>query len=169
MAKEYYIWHTKNPITMAKRFTVPLIAQDTDNTCWHASAMMIWQYFQGQTGRQGPMNTLALAYDVNRVIYPFDFTRLAEKVGMRPVPGPIGSVTATNIESWLTMYGPLWCAGHWYEDRGHVIVLTGVDDNNVYLNDPDGGVPKQGSIAWFNLKLFKNALGSVMYKDPSAY
>ena len=153
---------------MAKRFTVPLIAQDSSDTCWHASAMMIWQYSQGQTSRQGPMNTLAPDYNANRPIGPSAFTRLAEKVGMRPVPGSIGSVTETDIESWLTMYGPLWCAGYWY-GSGHVIVLTGVDDKNVYLNDPDGGVPKQGSIAWFNLKLAKDVLGPVMYKDPSAY
>jgi hypothetical protein len=87
---------------------------------------------------------------------------------MKAIPGPILFLTAKDIDDWLTRYGPLWCGGYWY-GLGHVIVLTGVDSNNVFLNDPDGGVKKNGTIAWFNLKLIKNYPDSVQYKKPLAY
>lgn len=114
------------------------------------------------------MNTLAPAYGANKPIGVAAWARLAKKVGMLPVPGPIGFLSVKDIEGWLTKYGPLWCGGFWY-GFGHVIVLTGIDDNFVYLNDPDGGVKKKESLAWFNLKLIKHVPGSVLYKDPTAY
>ena len=151
---------------MGVQYVVPPIAQHSSDTCWHAAAMMIWQYSQGVSGRQGPMNTLARAYEANRSITAW--ARLARKAGMKAVPAPLGFLQVTDIERLLVNHGPLWCAGYWY-GPGHVIVLTGVDDDYVYLNDPDGGVKKKETIAWFNLKVMGKWPGAVAYKDPAAY
>ncbi|MEP7277768.1 MAG: papain-like cysteine protease family protein [Bacteroidota bacterium] len=76
--------------------------------------------------------------------------------------------TSRNIENMLVRYGPLWCAGFWF-GHGHIIVLTGIKGEEVYFNDPDGGVQKKGSVAWFNAKLAGELDGCLMYKDSHAY
>jgi hypothetical protein len=48
-------------------------------------------------------------------------------------------------------------------------VLTGVDGGTVFFNDPDQGVKKSGTIAWFNEKLSNSLPGCLMYKDPQRY
>jgi len=146
---------------------VPLVAQETDNTCWHASAQMIWWYWQSLTLRQGPMNTLGGYYASDTPVQPADFIPLARSVGMKSVPC---SRIYTNqiLHGLLKTYGPLWCAGFWY-GFGHIIVLTGVDGSSIFLNDPDGGVEKMERIAWFNTKLSNQLPGCLMCKDPKAY
>ena len=56
----------------------------------------------------------------------------------------------------------------WY-GFGHVIVLTGIDNGTVHLNDPDGAKAKTGTLAWFNEKLLTGLDGCLMAKDPAAY
>lgn len=154
--------------TMAKQLNVPLDAQPSTDTCWHSSAQMIWWYWQGQTGRQGPMNTMADSFNDNKPIMPFQFVTLAAKAGLKKVPGKIGNLSAAALEQLLNKYGPLWCAGYWY-GPGHIIVLTGVSGNTIHLNDPDGGVRKTQSVAWFNQKLATSVDGCLMHKNPAAY
>jgi hypothetical protein len=72
------------------------------------------------------------------------------------------------LEALLKTHGPIWCAGFWY-GPGHIIVLTGVDTGIVLLNDPDGGKPKLGTIAWFNQKLSSQISGCMMVKDSKRY
>lgn len=153
---------------MAKHYSVPMVAQRSSNTCWDAAAWMIWQYWQSVSGRQGPMYSLLAQYSANKAISVPEWIQLAQNVGMKAIPGPIGVLDAKDIEEWLIKYGPLWCAGPWY-GLGHIVVLTGVDEDYVYLNDPDRGVKKQHDIAWFNSRLWKNYPGCVLYKDPKAY
>jgi|SRR5579883_1958033 len=147
--------------------SVPTVAQEKSDVCWHASAQMIWWYWQGVTHRQGPMNTLANNYQDNKPVTPADFIRLAKTVGMQEVTRST-TYTSDGLKSLLTDNGPLWCAGYWY-GPGHIIVLTGVDGETIYLNDPDGGVRKTGLISWFNTKLANSLAGCLMSKDPSAY
>jgi hypothetical protein len=40
-----------------------------------------------------------------------------------------------------------------------VIVLTGIYANMIYLNDPDGGVKRVGTVPWFNTKLSNSLHG----------
>ena len=68
----------------------------------------------------------------------------------------------------LKQVGPLWCAGIWY-GVGHIVVLTGIDNQTVFINDPDCGVKKTGSVTWFNQKLCNTIDGCLMFKDPKAY
>ncbi len=155
---------------MAKiQLKVPLLAQEKSMCCWHTSAMMIWQYWQGQSGRQGPMNTVAPVYADNTglSISAEAFITLAKKVGLASLPTK-NTHSSDDLFGYLRDKGPIWCAGTWY-GFGHVIVLTGIDAGTVSVNDPDGAKAKTGTLAWFNEKLLNSVAGCLMYKDPKAY
>ena len=151
------------------KLTVPVLAQEKSMCCWHTSAMMIWFYWQQKTGKQGPMNTVAPVYESNAglSVSAQAFITLATNTGLMRLPSK-NTYSNVDICSLLSDKGPLWCAGTWY-GFGHVIVLTGVDGNQVFLNDPDGGKRKVGTVAWFNTKLLNGLDGCVMAKDPAAY
>jgi hypothetical protein len=149
------------------KLSVPVLAQEKSMCCWHTSALMIWTYWQQHTRRHGPMNTLSPVYEANTVLSPQAFITLAKKTGLMPLPS---QNTYTNMDLYRMLYdlGPLWCAGYWY-GFGHVIVLTGTEAGWVYLNDPDGGQRKMGTLAWFNEKLSKGLNGCIMAKHRAAY
>lgn len=149
------------------KLDVPVLAQELSDCCWHTSAMMIWQYWQQKTGRQGPMNTVAPVYAANTGITPPAFITLAKKVGMLSLPN-VSTYSSFHLSDRLNKFGPIWCAGYWY-GVGHIIVLTGVDGGTVYFNDPDQGVKKTAPISWFNEKLAGSIIGCMMYKNPRAY
>ncbi len=149
------------------KMSVPLVAQAKDSTCWHASSMMIWQYWQQQTGRQGPMNTISPKWEGNETISPPEFITLASQVGLKSLPS-VANNTNESLETMLKANGPIWCAGYWY-GPGHIVVLTGVDSGIVHINDPDGGKPKLETVAWFNSKLASQFPGSFMAKDAARY
>ena len=115
------------------------------------------------------MNSLAKNWENNQAISPKEFIELAKKVGLMEVKDSNHKHhNASSLEDKLKAHGPLWCAGFWY-GPGHIIVLTGVDADIVFLNDPDKGKPKMGSIPWFNDKLASNFPGCIMAKDPKQY
>ncbi len=145
---------------------VPLLAQEKTMCCWHTSAMMIWVYWQQRTHRQGPMNTVAPVYELNTGLSPQAFVTLGEKTSLKALPLQ-KSYSNSEVYATLKQCGPLWCAGYWY-GPGHVVVLTGVNEGTVLINDPGGGVKKKGTLAWFNEKLAKLD-GALRYKDPEAY
>ena len=155
---------------MRKIYRVPLVAQTTPMSCWHASALMLWYYWQGVTSRQGPMNTLANNYLNDTGVHTHEFADLASKVGLKRVSQHYPYYNSLMLCCLLTLYGPLWCDGLWFGPR-HIIVLTGVDEDTIYLNDPDKGVAKQKTVKWFNEKLGVNynTWGCIMYKDPARY
>lgn len=153
---------------MAKiKLDVPLLAQEKSMCCWHTSANMIWLYWQRQSGRHGPMYTVAPTYESNTGIGPGAFIVLARAVGLSELPTQ-NTFASDDLFRYLRDKGPLWCAGFWY-GLGHIVVLTGVDGGMVYINDPDGGVKKSGTLAWFNAKLSNEVPGCLMYKDPNRY
>lgn len=146
---------------------VPLLAQEMSDCCWHTSAMMIWLYAQGQTGRQGPMNTLGKTYTDNQGLSPPAFVTLAGTVGLSALP--LQAIWNNgDLALALRRHGPLWCAGYWF-GPGHVIVLTGIDGDRIEFNDPDGGVAKTGAVNWFNTKLANGIPGCLMTKNAAAY
>lgn len=148
------------------KLNVPLEAQRKSLTCWHASALMIWYYWQGKSGRSGPMHSLADNWADNKILLFADFSKIAKNVGLMPLPDK-DSFTEQSLEDLLRTYGPIFCAGVWY-GPGHAIVLTGVDSGEVYINDPDQGKAKKETIAWFNQKLLK-CKDRMMVKDPKRY
>lgn len=151
------------------KLDVPVLAQEKSMCCWHTSAMMIWQYWQQQTGRQGPMNTMAPVYDANTGldVSAKAFITLTKKTGLMILPSQ-KTYDNSDLFKLLRDKGPIWCAGMWY-GFGHVIVLTGVDAGQVFLNDPDGAQRKSGTLAWFNEKLLNGLDGCTMAKNPAAY
>jgi hypothetical protein len=100
-------------------------------------------------------------------IYPQEFITLAQKVGLYKLPVK-NYHSADDLHSYLSAGGPVWCAGFWF-GPGHVIVLSGVNNETVYFNDPDRGVKKEGTVKWFNEKLASQLQGSLMVKDPGRY
>lgn len=149
-------------------YDVPLEAQQKSDTCWHASAFMIWRYWQGVSERQGPMHSLGNQWQNNSTIsLGKGSIELAKRVGLHDAT-TIKSHTSSTLHQILKSKGPIWCAGKWF-GFGHVIVLTGINGNTVYFNDPDGGRKKWGSVGWFNLKAYSQYAGYMLAKDPKAY
>ena len=146
---------------------VPTLEQEMSDCCWHTSAMMIWLYWQQASGRQGPMNTMGPTYEENTGLPPQAFITLAKTVGLKAIPQR-NTWYGSNLLVALRDRGPWWCAGYWF-GFPHIIVLTGVDGNVIYFNDPDGGEKKTNTVHWFNTKLAKAIKGCIMQKNPDAY
>lgn len=151
------------------RLQVPLVAQEKNNCCWHTAAFMIWLYWRDHTGRSGPMNTLRSNYDAADTdgLGPHMFATLAKTVGLQELPVKNQHVEA-DLYGYLQNHGPVWSAGYWF-GPGHVIVLTGIDSNKVYFNDPDQGVAKEATVKWFNEKLASQIPGCLMVRDSGSY
>ncbi len=148
------------------KLDVPRVAQTKDMSCWNASAQMLWYYSQGKTQRAGPMNSLGKIFEDNKGLTIPGFIKLAKSVGLMALPDE-DSFTSQKLEALLRTYGPIWCAGDWF-GFGHIVVLTGVDGGTIYFNDPDQGKAKEGTLAWFNEKLWK-VKSRMMVKDPARY
>lgn len=88
------------------KLKVPLLAQEMSMCCWHTSAMMIWLYWQGQSGRQGPMNTLVPTYTANSGLYPQSFVTLAKTVGLNALAGR-NNWSDTDLFAALRDNGPI--------------------------------------------------------------
>ena len=112
------------------------------------------------------MNTLPENWKENKALTVQELVKLAKKVGLKPLPDK-DSYTSQGLEDLLRAHGPIWAAGYWY-GPGHAIVITGVDGTDIYLNDPDQGKAKTGTLAWFNEKLLKIP-SRMMIKDPKRY
>jgi ABC-type bacteriocin/lantibiotic exporter with double-glycine peptidase domain len=133
---------------MAIKLNVPLVPQQASMECWYASACMV-AYFR----RPGPRLGLPEKWVANRGIGLADFVRLAQAEGLKSVLTPAGDLTPQHLEVLLRNNGPIWCAGRW-DGVPHIVVLTGIDGQTVYINDPN---PAKGArvetLAWFNQKL----------------
>lgn len=145
---------------------VPVVGQVRSMDCWYAAACMVAYYQEA-----GPRLGLPREWNADSGIVEQDFPRLAAVEGLEPVPLPTGAHTATNwdIFRWLVQYGPIWAVGDWY-GFGHAIVLTGIENDTLHINDPDdqqgGGDGRRGTetVAWFNSHLFWDWDRCLMYK-----
>lgn len=137
---------------------VPHIAQESQMSCWHASARMLYAY-----RRNASTHPLPNRYHENTGIGAAEFIALARAVGLRTLPKVNQSYGWQMLESWLKRYGPLWAAGQW-NGANHIVVITGIDPNGVvYVNDPAFAAPVVRNIAWFNDKIDKNVDIPMMY------
>jgi hypothetical protein len=136
---------------MGLRLKVPVVWQDKSMSCWYASACMVAYYFEA-----GPRLGLPKQYAANTGINPNlgEIITLAKAEHLEAVLASNRNWTEVGLERTLRDFGPIWAAGFWY-GSGHAVVVTGVDGNKVFLNDPDGGVEKEGTLGWFNQKLGK--------------
>lgn len=145
---------------------VPALTQELNNCCWHTCAMMIWQYWQQKSGNVGPMNTMGPVYTQDTGLSAGAFITLGKTAGLKAVPLRY-TWYASNLKGILRARGPIWCAGYW-KGGPHVIVLTGIDGNTVYFNDPQDGLKKTGTVHWFNTNLNNGVKGCMMHKDQAA-
>lgn len=133
---------------MALKLTVPLVLQQLSMECWYASACMVAYY-----RRPGPRLGLPDKWIPNKGVNLADFARLAQAEGLKSVQGVVGKFSAPQLEALLQRCGPIWCAGHW-DGFPHIVVLTGVDDKSVYINDPNPSRRQRvETLNWFNSKL----------------
>jgi len=133
---------------MSIRLNVPLVLQRLNMECWYASACMVAYYHEA-----GPRLGLPDKWVANNGISVPDFIRLAQAEKLVGIATPSGNLTAQQLEVFLRNYGPLWCAGHW-DGLPHIVVLTGVEDAAIYVNDPNPfKKQRKESLDWFNAKL----------------
>jgi predicted double-glycine peptidase len=133
---------------MSLKLVVPVMAQTQPCECWYVAACMV-AYFYAAGPRLGVPRVWKESD--KRGIRPTEFSELAQNEGLTPiVVAPVWS--SKLLEQQLRSRGPIWCAGFW-DGLGHVIVLSGVDAETVYFNDPAGGRRRSGTLNWFNTKL----------------
>ena len=144
---------------MSVKLDVPLVTQLRSMSCWYASVCMV-AYFR----EAGPRLGLPEKWKANNGIQIKDFIALAQAEGLKVVTSPTSNLTEQQLTVLLRNNGPIWCAGRW-DGVPHIVVLTGVENGQVYINDPN---PARGrrveSLAWFNQKLDKHVPGCMMYK-----
>lgn len=113
----------------------------------------------------GPRLGLPEKWKSNNGIGLADFVALAKTEGLTAIKSPSGDLTEQQLTTFLRNCGPLWCAGQW-DGVGHIVVLTGADGGNVYINDPNPAKKRRvETLAWFNQKLDKHVAGCLMYSQ----
>jgi hypothetical protein len=122
---------------------VPLIPQTNAMACWYASAQMLIAWRRNRTGTKesrhpdpSQVPSLAARCAANRGLKFAQNVALAQMLGLTPVP-PVSPTPAT-IANWLASNGPLWfdCITNQATNDGHAVVITGVGDQVVIMNDP---------------------------------
>jgi len=138
-------------------FTVDLIPQCADQTCWYACLQMMVRYRRlgGDPSIGGGVDLAATTAEVcqlNRGI------NLSVAGAVETIAGwanaRIHRVRSTldGIERLLTAHGPLFYAGistggYRGISGGHAVVITGIDGSEVLINDPaPTGVGLQASM-----------------------
>ena len=143
-------------------YNVPMIRQEKQMSCWHASARMIWAFKYRQS-----IDPLSSVFQANTGVSPAQFVHLARELGLQTVPEIIMSYSWREVSDLLRRHGPLWVAGRWY-GFNHIIVVTGVDpDGTLYVNDPGTGRRRVHDMAFFNEKIAKIDRNPIMYLPNS--
>lgn len=140
---------------IASPYDVPYKAQKRQMSCWYACAKMVYHFRHGADAKvkhliaetERGKTVLALvkksallddASSENAGATEKDWPVLAEAFGMTALSaeevGKIGN-SFTDLATALTNYGPLWCAGRFYQGgsqtAGHVIVVVGAIQRKV--------------------------------------
>jgi hypothetical protein len=154
------------PLEHSTRLRVPYVHQDTDYSCWFAATQMIFQFKH---------MSVAPLYSLYKADTGLPLGREADLLtatGMAAIPAQASSYSAPQIECFLRKYGPLLMP---LKDpsltrQPHMMVIAGVENGNIYLNDPGGRPAEHGhpaeyfkvrDMAWFNLYL--DRASSLMY------
>jgi hypothetical protein len=95
----------------------------------------------------------------NRAYQPFQVGILANWLGMKKHPSIEMNYNA--FETILDKYGPIWAAGnkHWAGGHNHVVVVFGVSDTGVLINDPEP--MNVGTEVWKTWDSFKKYITGV--------
>ncbi|WP_165354553.1 papain-like cysteine protease family protein [Tropicimonas sp. IMCC6043] len=144
------------------RLNVPLLAQSRTMSCWYAAVCMVNYYWEA-----GPRLGLPRVFEANSGISPAQHRELARNENLAQLNSASHEFTASSLIATVRQYGPIWADGDWY-GVAHIIVVTGASTEGdgggtVFLNDPDGGVAREGTIEWFNRERWR---GGMMVRDP---
>jgi hypothetical protein len=119
---------------------VPLVGQITDNLCWFAAFQMLEGWHNGLLPKRATAFTAAqIAYlkSKNWGVQPSSVKGFAKFTGMTI---KMATPDAAGVEGLLTTYGPLWYPaqnnGYLPVGTHHVVVIRGIDNGNLLINDP---------------------------------
>jgi hypothetical protein len=111
--------------------------QAVASTCWLNCYGMMYQWKGLELATIGP-KLKAGGIDVDAAFRQgldgSDFMKAAKALGLKPW-GAGQSWTAFEFKTWLAV-GPVWIAGSWRPSSPHVVVLTGISDDQVEYIDP---------------------------------
>jgi len=146
---------------------VPLIPQDNNMACWYASAQMLIAWRRNRTGTKEARHP-----DPSEI--PAFAARVAAKGGLRFAQNvvlakmlglaamPLVSPTPATVANWLFANGPLWL--DCLVPSGHVVVVTGITDTEVLVNDP--WPPHVGARTSWSLQTFNDVLLPLIAGPP---
>lgn len=149
------------------RLDVPLVRQDRSMECWYASVCMVCYFHLA-----GPRYGVPVAWTANKGLPLANFSTLAQNEHLEPVAfAKDFRFTADELCDVLRRQGPIWAWGMWF-GLSHIVVVTGVENGNVLVNDPDGPKRTRFGVAQFNKKVVRNyPKGSdplLVYRYPDA-
>lgn len=144
---------------------VPLFAQKTSMTCWHAAALMVKSYKRNNQ----TITALPDYYRLNRGLGSLEVTELARVEKFKIIKFGLKRYSIASLISELSLRGPLW-ANRTDGGSQHAIVLTGATDEGheeVFFNDP--GPVGEGQYGVLDLEVMNNILGAqLLYYPPNA-
>lgn len=129
-------------------YRVPLVPQCGTLTCWYAAAQMItrWnrRHLRGNPRAGADIDTSAVTSTVCggniyiNLLTPGAVATFARGANLRTT---YQSLTPDGLAQLLNTCGPLWYGGRVRGYRGvnrgaHVVVITGINNDAVYINDP---------------------------------
>lgn len=140
------------------KLKVAHIQQERANSCWHASARMLYGF-----KKHASIHPLPETWVNDQGIQPEEFINLASELGLETLPKVNKCYNWTFLNKLLTTYGPIWAAGQW-NGFNHIVVITGVDaSGRVFVNDPAFPSPVLRNMKWFNERIDKNVDVPLMY------
>ena len=148
------------------RMDVPLVPQARNNSCWYAAACMVAYYREA-----GPRLGLPQVWQDDTGVTTAQKSALARAEGLSLFPLPrTKRFTNGNLYAGLKQAGPLWCDGDWDGGSAHAIVMTGIDGDTLYFNDPwpvNRGVrDRRMSLGDFNRYLYWADDNCILYQPP---
>ena len=119
---------------------VPVMRQPLSSSCWYTSLQMVVKYWRdkglgdGLVDPSEDLETVALFAANNGIS---DRERIARKLGFTVLYSSL-----SNEGMWdLLKKGPVIYAGAWPGQlSGHWVVIVGISDNNLIINDPLTGM-----------------------------
>ena len=131
---------------MATQYSVKLIPQVGPDSCWLACYQMIEAWYNSLPAIKTPKHLLtgkqyqAIGNTRNITIQPTE-AAVSTMLGSLKLTEVGRKTGKAEVADLLRTYGPLWYGGllTGYDGRttgGHVVVITGIDQQDIYLNDP---------------------------------
>jgi hypothetical protein len=142
------------------------ITQHGFMACWYAAACMVSYYY-----RPGPRLGLPKTWQADKGLTLTAVNSLAAVEGLKIIFKPVVGLTCDTIANLLQIHGPIWAAGHYFDGNpsaSHAIVITGVQSNLIFYNDPWEPKEKKKSVEWIDKNILRIS-HALMVKDRAKY